>query len=115
MISPDPGSSLVSASGVPPESDTRMSPWPIRGAKTISPFSPQLPPLEYPGHWEPRRVSTGGTVSWRGRVTFLSEALAGELVAFDEVDDGIWTLYLGTVPLARWLERERALHALRAQ
>ena len=75
----------------------------------------RVPPVEYPGHWEPRRVSTTGTVSWRGQALFLSEALAGELVAFDEVDDGIWTVQFGTVPLARWLERERVLQALSVQ
>ena len=60
-------------------------------------------------------MSTVGTVSWSGVPVFLSEALAGEVVAFEEVDDGIWTLHLGTVPLARWLERERCMRALRAQ
>ena len=79
------------------------------------PLPARLPPLEYPGHWEPRRVSTTGTVSWRGRAVFLSEALAGEVVAWDEIDDGIWTIYFGTVPLARWLERGQILEALRAQ
>ena len=74
----------------------------------------RLPPLEYPGHWEPRRVSDDGCVAWRGRRAFLSDALNGETVAFEEVDDGLWTVHLGTVPLARWLERERCFRALRA-
>lgn len=60
-------------------------------------------------------MSPVGPVSWSGVPVFLSEALAGEVVAFEEVDDGIWTLPLGTVPLARWLERERCVRALRAQ
>ena len=74
----------------------------------------RLPALEYPGHWEPRRVSDDGCVSWRGRREFLSDALNGETVAFEEVDDGLWTVHLGTVSLARWLERERCFRALRA-
>ena len=45
---------------------------------------------------------------------FLNVALAGETVAFDEVDDGVWTLHFGTTPLARWLERERQWQGLRA-
>lgn len=73
----------------------------------------RLPPVEYPGHWEPRRVGSDGCVSWRGRREFLSQALNGEQVAFEEVDDGLWTLHLGTVSLARWLERERRFRALR--
>lgn len=74
----------------------------------------RLPALDYPGHWEIRRVSTGGTVSWRNRPLFLSEALAGEYVAFDEVDDGIWTLHFATVALARYDDRCRSLHSLPA-
>jgi transposase InsO family protein len=77
------------------------------------PLPPRVPPVEYPGHWAPRRVSTAGIVSWRNAPVFLSEALAGETVAFEEVDDGVWTLHFATVPLARWLERERCLRALR--
>lgn len=77
------------------------------------PLPARLPPVLYPGHWEPRRVATNGCVSWRTPL-FLSEALAGETVAFEEVGEGQWTLHLGTVPLARWLERERRWRALRA-
>lgn len=78
------------------------------------PLPRRLAPLEYPGHWEPRRVGSNGCIVWRTEPLFLSETLAGETVAFEEVDDGMWTLHFGTVPLARWLERERCFRALRA-
>jgi putative transposase len=71
-----------------------------------------LPALEYPGHWDVRRVRAGGIVSWRNADVFLSEALRGEDVAFEEVDDGIWTVHFGRVPLARWHERERRLRLI---
>jgi putative transposase len=71
-----------------------------------------LPALEYPGHFEVRRVSTIGQVSWRGAPLFLSEALAGEHVAFEEVDDGLWTLRFATVALARYDDRDRMIHPL---
>ena len=76
------------------------------------PLPRQLPPLEYPGHCERRRVSTMGTISWRNRPVFLSEALAGEDVAFEEVDDGIWTLRFAAVALARYDERHRSIHPI---
>lgn len=69
----------------------------------------QLPPLEYPGHCEIRRVSTVGTVSWRNHPLFLSEALAGEQIAFEEVDDGLWTVRFATVALARYDDRHRSI------
>jgi len=68
-----------------------------------------LPRLEYPGHVEVRRVSTTGCISWQGRRVFLTEVLAGEDVAFEEVDDGVWTLAFGALRLARFDARADAL------
>ena len=72
----------------------------------------RLPPLEYAGHLEVRRVSSNGRVSWSGEPLFLSEVLAGQDVGFEEVDDAIWTLRFGTVILARFDERQRRLHPI---
>jgi putative transposase len=71
------------------------------------PLPARVPPLEYAGHLEIRRLGSNGCVSWAGRPLFLTEVLAGEDVGFEEVDDGVWTLYLGTVGLARCDERTR--------
>jgi transposase InsO family protein len=65
----------------------------------------RLPALEYPGHLEIRRVSPIGQISWGGQLRFVSGALAGEEVALEEVDDGIWTLYFANVILGRLDER----------
>jgi transposase InsO family protein len=75
----------------------------------------RLPPLEYPGHMEPRRVSSCGTVSWAGMPLFVATALAGEYIAFEEVDDGLWTLWFATVALARYDERHRSIHPITPQ
>jgi transposase InsO family protein len=72
----------------------------------------RLPPIEYPGHVEIRRVSPIGQVSWRNALIFVSGALAGEDVAFEEVDDGIWTIVFATVALGRFNERDRRIHPL---
>jgi putative transposase len=70
-----------------------------------------LPAVEYPGHMEIRRVSSSGCISWHNPV-FLTETLAGESVGFEEVNDGLWTLYFGTVALARFDERRRQLQPM---
>jgi transposase InsO family protein len=70
-----------------------------------------VPAIVYPGHLEVRRVSCVGSISWRQPV-FLTESLAGEWVGFEEVDDGLWTVYFGTVPLARFDERLGQIHPL---
>jgi transposase InsO family protein len=72
----------------------------------------RVPPLDYPGHMEPRRVSSCGTISWNGAPLFVATALAGEYVAFEEVDDGLWTLHFATVALARYDERHRTLQPI---
>ena len=76
------------------------------------PFPSRLPPVEYPRHMEVRRVASTGQVSWRHVPLFLTEVLAGEDVAFDEIDDGIWVLHFASVRLARFDERTRKLTAL---
>jgi transposase InsO family protein len=72
----------------------------------------RVPPLDYPGHLEIRRVGSNGCVAWAGRPLFLTEVLAGEDVGFEEVGDGHWTVYFGSVRLARLDERTRTLGEL---
>jgi putative transposase len=69
------------------------------------PLPARVPPLEYPGYMEVRRVSSNGCLSWHGAPRFLATPLAGEHVAFEEVDDGLWTVHFATVALARYDER----------
>jgi transposase InsO family protein len=76
------------------------------------PFPRHLPALEYPGHTEVRRVSSNGCVSWGNDPLFLTTALAGESVAFEEVDDGVWTVRFADVVLGRFDERQCRIHPL---
>lgn len=50
--------------------------------------NPKAP--EYAGHWEVRSVRSNGEMKLKGRLVFLSEALGGELVGLEEIEDGIW-------------------------
>ena len=72
----------------------------------------RVPRVEYAGHLEIRRVGSNGCVGWRGRPLFLTEVLSGEDVGFEEVDDGIWTLYFAAVRLGRVDDRTRLITAL---
>jgi transposase InsO family protein len=73
----------------------------------------QLPPLEYPGHAEVRRVDQNGYVSWRTPL-FISVALADQPVAFEEVDDGVWTVSFASLVLGRFDERQHRIHPIAA-
>ena len=46
----------------------------------------------YPGHWEVRRVCEGGRIKFQNRRTFLTEALHGQDVGLEEIEDGIWRI-----------------------
>jgi putative transposase len=72
----------------------------------------QLPPVEYPGHFEVRRVSSGGTVSWRNQPLYLTEVLSQEWVGLEEVDEGIWMISFAAVTIARLDERTGHLTAV---
>jgi len=76
------------------------------------PLPRQLPALEYPGHLEIRRVSTIGQVSWHGAPLFVSEALAHTDIAFEEVDDGLWTIRFASVVLGRIDDRQRRIQPM---
>lgn len=59
---------------------------------------------------EVRLASSNGCLSWNGAPLFVATALAREYVAFEEVDDGIWTLRFANVSLARYDERHCRFH-----
>src|SRR5262249_10467170 len=65
---------------------------------------PRLPAIDYPGHMEVRLVSSNGCISWRNAALFIATPLAGHPIAFEEVDDGLWTVHFATVALARYDE-----------
>ncbi|MEM6328579.1 MAG: hypothetical protein AAF791_15795 [Bacteroidota bacterium] len=44
-----------------------------------------------------------------GRQCYLSPALAGETIAFEEVADGVWALNFYSLELARFDERDYQL------
>lgn len=74
------------------------------------PYPESLPPIEYPGHLEIRKVDDRGAIRWKNEKLFLSHTLLGEMVGLEEVDDGVWSLYYSSVLLARFDERDRRFY-----
>jgi transposase InsO family protein len=70
------------------------------------PLPTRLPPLAYAAHHHVRLVATNGDVAWRGRRLFVSAALATLPIAFEEIDDALYTVWFGSVALARFDERQ---------
>lgn len=71
-------------------------------APSPRPFPERLPELEYPTEFVRRRVQPHGDIYWKRGGLFLGEALAGETVGVEEVDDG-WYVWFGPLRLA-WLD-----------
>jgi transposase InsO family protein len=69
-------------------------------------FPEHVPPIEYPGHFEVRRVSRNGGIRWNSNWVNVSHVLATEFVGFEEVDDELWNVYFGPVWLGRFHEKE---------
>ena len=65
----------------------------------------RLLPLEYPGHFEVRRVSRNSGIRWTHQWVCVTHTLAGEYVGLQEVGDRLWDVYVGPLKLGRMDER----------
>jgi putative transposase len=73
-------------------------------------YPKRLPEIEYPSNCEVRRVRSSGEIKWKGQWLFLSEALAGEHVAFEAIDDACAIIRFGKLELGYYSDREHRLH-----
>lgn len=67
----------------------------------------KLPPLEYPAQMRVRKVECGGHIYWNGHAVFVTEALRGQHLGLEAIEDrdGVWSLCLGSVCLGHFDER----------
>lgn len=72
-------------------------------------YSGRLVPPNYPGHFEKRRVSNAGCFRLHSGQIFLSQALNGETIGLEQIDDGLWNILYYDNLLARYDERTRTL------
>ena len=82
------------------------------------PYPAKLPRVEYPPHFEVRRVSRNGGIRWKHNSIIatnngwlnVSSVLAEEYVGLEELHDGIWALHFGPLLLGRFDERTKKLY-----
>lgn len=72
-------------------------------------YPPRLPPLEYPGHDEVRRVSRNGGIRWHKPWVNVRQTRGEETVGLVEIDDGEWDVYFGPLRWGRFHERTRLI------
>ena len=63
------------------------------------PYPRSLPLLEYPAHFDVRRVDYSGVIRWASKRIFLSHVLAGEYVGVEATGEAEWTIALGPLRL----------------
>lgn len=73
---------------------------------TRRPYPERPTVLTYPSHLEIRKVSSSGEIHFQGHAWFLSDALAGEYVALEAVDEGLWSVQFQRFELGRVDERD---------
>jgi hypothetical protein len=49
--------------------------------------------------------AASGAIKFKGKLVFVSEVLAGERIALEEIDDGIWSIHFYQTMLGRLDER----------
>jgi transposase InsO family protein len=69
-------------------------------------YADRLPPLEYPGHFLVKKITTGGTFRFHNRLLYLANAMVDQHIGLEETDDGIWAIHFNTVLLATFDERD---------
>lgn len=85
----------------------------LGGATPASQYTPsprrypsRLAPFAYPAHYTVKRVTTAGTIRLRSKLLFIAHALTHESIGLEEIDDGLWSIYVGPMLLARVSERD---------
>jgi len=63
------------------------------------PFPRRIAEVEYPGHYEIRKVASGGIFTWHTQAVFVGHSLIGERIGLREVEDGLWRVCFADVEL----------------
>ncbi len=65
--------------------------------------------FEYDAAYEVRQVRTDGSVKWQGGYAFVGEAVRGERVGLEQVDDEVWHLHIGMLCVGVLAGRTRVI------
>jgi putative transposase len=65
-------------------------------------FPSYLPALEYPAHFDVRRVMRNGMMAWRGQYVWLTKSLVNQDVGLEETDTDTWSISFGPLSLGSY-------------
>lgn len=69
-------------------------------------YPARLPQPEYGSALATRKVGLRGEISWKHQEVFLTEALIGERVGLEPIDERYWRVYFAAFPIALFDSRE---------
>jgi putative transposase len=69
----------------------------------------RVPAPEYPAHFDVRLVSRNGGIRWKGEWLNVGHSLIEEPVGFEEVEDGIWSVFFASLLIGRFDEKTLVL------
>ena len=92
--------------------DNQRPAWVHTKSNRISPG--YLNEVEYPPEYTVRRVRQNGSIKWRGKEVYLSEALVAETIGFLAVSDEEWVICYGSTHLGVLDERLMKVMPFRA-
>lgn len=72
------------------------------------PFPTKIPPIEYPAHFEVRKVSANGGIRWHSRWINVSQLLGGHFIGLEEISPDVWAVFFGPVQLG-WLHLDKGV------
>jgi transposase InsO family protein len=70
------------------------------------PYTGELPPIVYPGHFLVKRITNAGTFRFKKRLLFIANALKQHTIGLEEIADGIWSIHFCRVLVGRLDERD---------
>jgi hypothetical protein len=53
--------------------------------------------VQYPGHFETRRVASDKTIKWHDQKVFVSKVLRFETVGLEEIAERVWSVFYGPI------------------
>lgn len=87
------------------DDDTPASRW----NPSDRPYPDSIPQPRYPKHAEVRRVSNAGCFRLHSGQIFLSQALNGETIGLEEIQDGLWNILYYDTLLGRFEEHTKTI------
>lgn len=81
-------------------------------APSPRPYPSRLAPVEYPDDWERRKIKDSGRMKWKGKEIGVCQALTGEQVGLEPIDDGVWRIHFCQYPVGIFNEKRMRIMPL---